>query len=362
MNSRCRPTFLGFLGFLAFASVPATARADVIQASTTLPRAPVPWNRTATLPAFDTNLGVLRLVQFTVSGFVHGSWGLENTNAQPASVTDCIAAQITVQGAVGNFPAVNPAMEIYGVNLGAYDGTTDYAGTSGVTFVFGPEGGTGLPSYTLDIYQPQNMGPFLATAPGQSLVFVLDAIELGGACGPLPPGVVDQYSLLASTTLRIRYEFDPYPTWFCRPGAFLGGCPCSSLPSRGCPNSANASGGALDASGQASLSNDTLVLLGSGMPDTTALYIQGDGHDYGGFPYGDGRRCAAGTIRRLGTKSNVGGSSQYPGAGDASVSVRGLVPGPGATRYYQTIYRDTASFCTSSTLNVTDGVAIRWAP
>ena len=45
----------------------------------------------------------------------------------------------------------------------------------------------------------------------------------------------------------------------------------------------------------------------------------------GGTPFGDGLLCVGGAIVRLGTKVAVGGSSRYPEAGDATISVRGLV-------------------------------------
>jgi hypothetical protein len=63
----------------------------------------------------------------------------------------------------------------------------------------------------------------------------------------------------------------------------------------------------------------------------------------------------------LSTKTNVGGSSQYPGAGNQPVSVKGAVTAPG-TRSYQTWYRNAAAFCTPSTFNLTNGLSVTWLP
>jgi hypothetical protein len=41
--------------------------------------------------------------------------------------------------------------------------------------------------------------------------------------------------------------------------------------------------------------------------------------------------------------------------------VRGGVPINGGLRTYQVWYRNAANFCTSSTFNLTNGVAIQWA-
>jgi hypothetical protein len=143
-------------------------------------------------------------------------------------------------------------------------------------------------------------------------------------------------------------------------------CPCgNSSPGgvpAGCLNSMGV-GGKLLTSGQASLSNDTLVLSGSDMPSSSALYFQGTAQTSGGAGsvFGDGLRCASGTIVRIGLKTNSAGASQYPSAGDASVSVRGQVHAPGV-RDYQVWYRNAAPFCTPSTFNLTNGFQVTWSP
>jgi putative redox protein len=79
-----------------------------------------------------------------------------------------------------------------------------------------------------------------------------------------------------------------------------------------------------------------LVLHGSEMSDSSALYFQGttQAGSGSGAVFGDGLRCAGGTVVRLKSVTNVGGASQYPVVGDASVSVKGQVAAPG-TRTYQ---------------------------
>src|SRR4030095_10772309 len=116
--------------------------------------------------------------------------------------------------------------------------------------------------------------------------------------------------------------------------------------------------------GTPSISADSVVLSGSQMATVgTCLYFQGSAVAGGGFgvTFGDGFRCAAGTVIRLGTKTNSGGASSYPGGGDPSVHVRGLVTAAG-TRFYQTWYRNAAAFCMPDTFNLTNGFQIHWLP
>jgi hypothetical protein len=141
-------------------------------------------------------------------------------------------------------------------------------------------------------------------------------------------------------------------------------CPCGNngAVGMGCASSINANGGRLTGGGIASLAGDSVTLYGSGMPNSSALYFQGTVQLNGGLgsPFGDGLRCASGTVIRLGTKSNVTGASQYPAVGDPSVSVRGLV-GASGTRTYQVWYRNAAAFCTAATYNLSNGIEIPWA-
>jgi hypothetical protein len=141
-------------------------------------------------------------------------------------------------------------------------------------------------------------------------------------------------------------------------------CPCFpavplGVPGRGCPNSLEPRGALLVALGNPSVSNDTVVLQGLGMPNASCLYFQGAATVSAGF--GDGRRCATGTTVRLGTKINVCNSSQYPAGPEMVVSVKGGVV-PGNVRHYQVWYRNAAAFCTAAAFNLTNMVTIQWNP
>jgi hypothetical protein len=155
------------------------------------------------------------------------------------------------------------------------------------------------------------------------------------------------------------------PTAFCFGDGSGLACPCgnSGTAGNGCASSVNAAGGNLATSGSASIGADTFTLAGSGMPDSSALYFQGSSTLGGGngAVFGDGLRCAGGTVVRLGTKANSGGGSQYPSGGDPAVSVRGM-DSAGDFRIYQVWYRNAASFCSVSTFNLTNGVTVTWAP
>ncbi len=143
-------------------------------------------------------------------------------------------------------------------------------------------------------------------------------------------------------------------------------CPCGNEGhgAAGCENSFGGGGALLDLVGSASLANDTLTLdverLG---PTAPALFFQGTviQNAGSGSPFGDGLRCAAGSVIRLGSRAASGGASQFGFAtGDVPISIRGQIAAPGTTRIYQVWYRNSAPFCTASTSNLSNGFEVRW--
>lgn len=154
-------------------------------------------------------------------------------------------------------------------------------------------------------------------------------------------------------------------TAFCFGDGSATACPCGNVGAagNGCAHSFNPAGANLSATGTASLASDSLTLVGTGMPDNYALYFQGTTQQNGGAGtvFGDGLRCAGGAVLRLETKINTAGASQYPGAGDPSISVRGAITASG-TRTYQSWYRNAAAFCTPASFNLTNGLSVSWTP
>jgi hypothetical protein len=103
------------------------------------------------------------------------------------------------------------------------------------------------------------------------------------------------------------------------------------------------------------------VLVGSNLPDSFGLFVQGTTRFNGGLgtPFGDGLRCVGGTVMRLSIEPITGGVARYPRPGDAPISVlAGL--NPGDVRMYQLWYRNAAAFCTSSTFNLTNAIEATW--
>lgn len=285
-----------------------------------------------------------------------------------------------------------PAAPSVGVNV-CWNITIDLTGSGAGTFVMAADadGSFGGPSDQFgwamsSTAQGFSTGPMLAGNPmvcgvGAGTVF-------SGTPGPgTGLGNMDTFYIDGGATVDGCYFFGGPPNPFAGFDLRLFGTACPSFPPQtnfcfgdgsgtACPCGNNSSVGAeagclnsfsgaatLRTYGVASLSNDSLSLLGANMPNGTCLYFQGTSQENGGSGsvLGDGLRCATGTLVRLGTKNNGVGASQFPQPGDMPISTVGSVAMPG-TRTYQIQYRNNATFCTPSGFNQTNGVEVTWVP
>jgi Tol biopolymer transport system component len=159
---------------------------------------------------------------------------------------------------------------------------------------------------------------------------------------------------------------------FCSGDGTVGACPCGNSGSsgHGCQNSVGTGGAVLTGTGIPSLAADTVQLTSSGeLSSSTSILLQGP-TAISPAVYGDGLRCAGGSLKRLFMHSAVGGSLTVPQSADLSISARSAALGApipaGAARFYQMYYRDpSATFCPNppgNTYNMSNAVAIQWGP
>jgi hypothetical protein len=149
-------------------------------------------------------------------------------------------------------------------------------------------------------------------------------------------------------------------------------CPCFNLgiANHGCDNSAATGGAILSGSGTPSLAADTVQFTASGeLPTALTIFSQGQ-QIISPVTFGDGLRCVNVNLKRLYTKSAVGGTAIAPTGADLSVSARSAALGDsiiaGSPRYYYAYYRDSSAlFCPSpvgDTFNSTSSLSTTWAP
>ncbi len=194
-----------------------------------------------------------------------------------------------------------------------------------------------------------------------------------GEIGAAQPGLIsyrvlaaDAYGNSSASEVRV-FAVGATGAGYCFGDGTATACPCGNASpvgaQAGCTNSFGV-GARLVASGTASVAADSITLAAGPLPDSPCLFFQGSALvNFGaGTVFGDGLRCAGGTVIRLGVTLTSGGVAAYPGPGDVPVAQRGLVPAGGGVRYYQVWYRNAAGFCTAAPFNLTNGWAIDWQP
>jgi hypothetical protein len=145
------------------------------------------------------------------------------------------------------------------------------------------------------------------------------------------------------------------------------GCPCPSpgvgfhTQVGGCRHSQSLLTGAeLLGSGTPSVASDDVVLTAVDMPATSFVtFLQGTVLP-SEVVFGDGLRCIGGSLLRIATRVVAGGAAAYPMPGEVPLSIKGLIPAGGMTVGYQAHYRDSASFCTPATFNLTNAYEVAW--
>jgi hypothetical protein len=332
------------------------------------------------IPKFDRSLGRLTGIELFGQGAMLGTISVENQSSSPYYCDYGLAIHF------GNFGSSGD----YGWGLPAFDGTLDYGGTSGMVMdlstwsnlsslclSFPTQPAPGSPSclpITIDVSNSPPMAD-LYSGPGTfaRTDFALLYGHLTGA-GPVGWGGCDPvnlnfvYAVQAVATWTVTYTYDDGPARFCifdvDPQQSFGVPVCPCAPSNaGCPNSQNPQGADLVSVGNPSLTADTFGLVAFGMTaSTSCLFFQGSAVTYSGASFGDGRRCVAGVVRRLGTKHASGGSAGYPGTTDPPLHVIGQIAQAGTFAAYQVWYRDSAAYCTPEAFNLTSALSTVWKP
>ncbi len=116
----------------ALALALASAQADTItHTSSALPLTDTDWSSFLDLQQFDPALGILQSVHIALSSSLVGSLAAENRNTSPTTITVGLTStvRLLIPDAGSSLQVAHAASRIF--NAGAWDGTKDYAGSSG---------------------------------------------------------------------------------------------------------------------------------------------------------------------------------------------------------------------------------------
>lgn len=192
------------LAVVAFLGSAATAHADSVSFSSSVPLTSTNWNNTLGLGLFDTNLGTLTSIDFGLSGTVSGTGRVESEDAAASVVNVQLGSTLTLMRPDTSTLVVTNPLFSQNFNFTAWDNNTDFGGTSGGT--------TGLVSNT----GSNSFNSVLATdfslfsqAGGGSINLILGAGATSSASGN--GNLVASLSTKASGIATVTYNYIATP-------------------------------------------------------------------------------------------------------------------------------------------------------
>ncbi|MBE9050906.1 PEP-CTERM sorting domain-containing protein [Nostocales cyanobacterium LEGE 11386] len=162
-------------------------------------------NSVLSIQKFDSSLGTLNSVKLDFVSDLTGSAGFENRGAGASTITVRLGADISLQQSdlqlEPPFPISPESSQTYQVN--AFDGTVDFAGTSGRTV----QGLTATQSTTTMFTDASSLQIFTGIG---NLDFLFSALATSGVTGS---GNISSFvDTLAKASLKVTYDYDELTT------------------------------------------------------------------------------------------------------------------------------------------------------
>ncbi len=164
----------------------------------TVADAPTGWSKELSAAQFDPSLGTLDSVNITLSGNETASVAAENLGATAATLGFSETPTLTLVTPDPNTYVRATPNVTDGMSLAAYDGSEDFAGTSGQT----DQGLTATAQTTARLTSTQNLAAF--TGDG-SITLPMDAFSASSLAGPA--SLLTQLADQAGATVSISYTY-----------------------------------------------------------------------------------------------------------------------------------------------------------
>ncbi len=171
----------------------SAAQAATISFSNAIADTTTNWAHNLTLQQFDGSLGTLQSVKFTYAGHVNTTFREESLDAAPATITVTASAAIAFALPVGQTLNISNSNT---QNVGAFDGTIDFAGASG----FGPLLVTGTDSGMLTLVS--GLGAFVGLG---TYNIGVTATGTSGASGA--GNLISQINTTAGANITVDYTY-----------------------------------------------------------------------------------------------------------------------------------------------------------
>jgi hypothetical protein len=161
------------------------------------------WSSSITFPKFNSTLGCLDSVCFSLDGHVEGTAKFESLDSGPTTVMMNLAATLTLQRPDLSTLVVTLPVASTTDNVTAFDGVVDFGGTSGRTHL-------GLSANSADGRCSSTLSDIaLFTGSGS---IVLPCVATGSSNGSGAGNLILQFQTLASAGANVTYWYSQCAT------------------------------------------------------------------------------------------------------------------------------------------------------
>src|SRR3990172_1836945 len=194
--------FVSIVFAAVFYGTSLIAQGETVTHTFSLPLTTTNWSDSVSVPKFDASLGTLDSVYFELGGGVQGTGEFESLDAAPATVLMNLQALLTLNRPDNTIIVQTLPVFSTSDDVAAYDGTTDFGGTSGKTYA-------DVTSTDLD--------SFISSATSDKSLFTgtgnitLPVTSAGTSYGSGAGNLIVQFSTSASASVLVKYNYTPVP-------------------------------------------------------------------------------------------------------------------------------------------------------
>jgi hypothetical protein len=168
------------------------------------------WTSSITIPRFDSALGTLQTIDFTLTGDIQGTARAENEDAQPAQINTTFSANLSLTRPDNSLIVVTIPIANFSDNLSAFDGVLDFGGTSGVTH----SGIMATNSTSVTSPPPLSDLVLFNGPPGLPGTITLPVIATGSSVATGSGNLTTNFSTQASADALVCYKYTNDPPNF----------------------------------------------------------------------------------------------------------------------------------------------------
>jgi hypothetical protein len=183
----------------------ATAQTQQVCFTDTIPFTNTNWSNAVTIPKFDSGLGTLQQIDFSLTGNIQGSAAEESTDTSPTVVMLQFQATLTLTRPDLSVIVVTIPLASFNDTLTAFDGTIDFGGTSGMTHP-----GINATATNMATSPPPASDIALFSGPaGNPGTISLPVTGLGTSFASGGGNIITQFMTAASANVQVCYTYLP---------------------------------------------------------------------------------------------------------------------------------------------------------